>query len=619
MRWIRILIVALIVLNIALLWWWFTPRRPRTSLYTPARPDVPLMGTGTRPIDSPRGAYIVMLRQGRSAEVMKKLQDALAQTPDDALLHALRGGVLLSTCRTSEAATAIERALSIDPRCALALAFSGDLALARNDIPTAAAQYDSALIAASDPIDRLLILRRKAILQLWQNNLAEAQRTFAEAESKPQSRNPMLDIVRLSVLGDQAFLADAQGDSARSVELFEKMRDAMTSMQKGNQSPGNVARAQAQFAIQSARYSLLRGDAARAQALLEEVIQTQGESNQVDTLLIDAFLLQGKKREAERIVLPSYLRLQPQVDLGLVYPQLRPPPYVSSSAPKAQRGSPAPTPRPAPAIPMSKADQEAMSELLAFRKENRIDDAIAFCKNALERDPKRGIFLGNLAMLCESRGAVTDARTYAQRALAVGPNQEAWHALGLIALREGQLDNALAAFEKEQDIGLGLDANRGGRGALGKAYVLLWMQGPAAARAALDRFAAERSGAADLADGLLATLDLIEGQPDSAVARMRAMATAATGKSYATRTYIELARLLTRVDQPEEALKILQQAARDPLKDERAYRWIDSARLDVLCTTPKQPDVPAAGAFSQITFLASPEGLQLWKARYDKR
>jgi tetratricopeptide (TPR) repeat protein len=89
--------------------------------------------------------------QGRDAEVMERIDAVLAQHPEAAALHAVRGSALRRAHREPEAIAALERALALDAQQLPALLELAQWRADAGDVEAAVALYDRAV--AVDPDD----------------------------------------------------------------------------------------------------------------------------------------------------------------------------------------------------------------------------------------------------------------------------------------------------------------------------------------------------------------------------------------------------------------------------------------------------------------------------------
>jgi adenylate cyclase len=80
----------------------------------------------------------------------------------------------------------------------------------------------------------------------------------------------------------------------------------------------------------------------------------------------------------------------------------------------------------------------------------RKDDAVALARRAVELDPLSFVAQGNLALRCLNAGLLEEAHAAVSSALQLNPGGPMLHwLLGTIRLEQGQLEQALAEFEKE--------------------------------------------------------------------------------------------------------------------------------------------------------------------------
>lgn len=135
---------------------------------------------------APRFAMALLFRAiGRDNQALQSLRQALNRDPVHVEAMALRGDILVSRKRLSEAQPYLEDALAIDPNSADALAGMGRLLLAKGEPTKALACFRRAL--ATDPDlaqGHLLMARTLLALEQGEEGLAFAERAI---ELDPQS------------------------------------------------------------------------------------------------------------------------------------------------------------------------------------------------------------------------------------------------------------------------------------------------------------------------------------------------------------------------------------------------------------------------------------------------
>lgn len=172
--------------------------------------------------DDPRAAWLWLMAQPYTSDAaVKILREAAAAHPGEALRHAALGAALLTSDQAPMARVSLEQALRLDPRCALAHAFTGDLALHEGDTEAAARAYHTAadLCAKGDPVDAVTADHRLTAMLLWSGDERGARAALRHGEtSLPQKTGAL----RALLQRDQALVSDTAGDHAAAARWLAK-------------------------------------------------------------------------------------------------------------------------------------------------------------------------------------------------------------------------------------------------------------------------------------------------------------------------------------------------------------------------------------------------------------
>lgn len=182
---------------------------------------------------------------------------ALRQTveahPRDALWHGVLGAALIRSDQALLARPCLDDALHLDPTCALALAFKGDVSLHDDDPKGAEVEYLEAVKRAGKaPLDTAVACHRLCAVQLWRGDRKGARRAVEKGLPAAREASPAL---QAQLLFDKAAVEDADDDTAAAIRALEESRAAR---------PGRDA------TLRLAGYLLLSGYPDKAEPLIRQ-------------------------------------------------------------------------------------------------------------------------------------------------------------------------------------------------------------------------------------------------------------------------------------------------------------------------------------------------------------
>jgi len=156
------------------------------------------------------------LKSGRAADARKRIEAALANRPDSAHLHAMRGRVALAEGRRDAAAAAFERSLALQPNEGVALSGLAILYKENGDLAKATETMQKAVAAAPDNADYAYMAAR---MVFEQGDRAAARQAFERVlRDHPDSAAAANDLAFL-LAEDASDLALAQRHAERAVRL----------------------------------------------------------------------------------------------------------------------------------------------------------------------------------------------------------------------------------------------------------------------------------------------------------------------------------------------------------------------------------------------------------------
>lgn len=204
--------------------------------------------------DTPREAYIWLLRQDAVSDAtVATLRQTVDAHPGDALWHVMLGAALIASDQVLLARPTLDDALRLDPTCALALAFMGDVSLHDEDPKAAEARYlESVGRAGKESLDVAVACHRLGAARLWRGDRKGAREAVEQGLAAARKSAPEL---QAQLLFDKAAVDDADGDSAAAIRALEESRAAR---------PGRDA------TLRLAGYLMLSGYPDKAEPLIRE-------------------------------------------------------------------------------------------------------------------------------------------------------------------------------------------------------------------------------------------------------------------------------------------------------------------------------------------------------------
>ncbi|RMH45061.1 MAG: hypothetical protein D6689_00795 [Deltaproteobacteria bacterium] len=249
------------------------------------------------------------LAAGDPAGAEALLAEALAERPDDAAAHALRGAALLACGRPAEAAAAFAEAVALDPDDADAHVGAGEAALALGDAAAAVAAFRRALaVAGGDAARRAAAYRGLGAAHRAAGDvdraIRELRKAVAEAPADPES---LAALGAALVDGGAAAAGEARRHLARACARSDAPAAAWAALGRAELALGHVDEADAAFARAGddvdavagrGDVALARGDADEARALYRAAIARAPGRADLHVRLGDAARAAGRPDEA---------------------------------------------------------------------------------------------------------------------------------------------------------------------------------------------------------------------------------------------------------------------------------------------------------------------------------
>lgn len=245
---------------------------------------------------SPLAAWQLLQREPRPAIAVAYFMEQSQANPKDADLQAYLGWACVYSGSLEQGRQALDKALELNPSCALAHLFHGDLAVAEGNLDKARESYHKALTLAeagslTGPL--AAALHREGSVLLWKGDLKGAKERYDRAFEL--TKTPDLAVMQPRIIAAQALVAELSDDAGNALRLLEEWQKVA----QGTAQEGEVAGPRlAYYLLKSKQYD-------KAEAVLKDAL-ANGSINNVTArlLLVACYLQSGKKGEARRLAIP---------------------------------------------------------------------------------------------------------------------------------------------------------------------------------------------------------------------------------------------------------------------------------------------------------------------------
>jgi len=231
---------------------------------------------------------------------------------------------------------------------------------------------------------------------------------------------------RLTAQNNRGLIAMDEGDVDGAITQFE------AALGRGAADP--------EVKVNLARAWLVKGDAARARAVAEEVVRADPHSKQALSILAGVAIREGKLDEAEA-TLKRALAIDPTFTVALT--------KMGEVLQRQGRDDEAlqSFERSVAIAPLSPVEYNAIGNL--HRRHQRLDQAIAAYRDALRADPQYIGAYNNLGLCLQERGRLDEAEALYQKGLAIRPeNPILRNSLATLFEARGRRTEALAEVER---------------------------------------------------------------------------------------------------------------------------------------------------------------------------
>ena len=411
---------------------------------------------------------------GRSEEALASCDRALNVDPRRADAWATKGAVLAAAGRSSDAVTCYEKALAIDKRNIVAWCGKGSALAAAGRHSEALICLDHAL--AIEPTNAAALLGR-AISADSEGRLSDAAtslRRFIEvagptyADEIAAAKKHLADLVRRETqtndeaverLNNEGLVLKQRGEVADALVCYDEALGMAPQRADIWCNKGNALHAigRTREALQCFDKAVAinpkdmkswcnRGVALKALGRMDEAITAYDRALEIEPLDVKTWFNKANAFAALEKYRDAMVCFQKAHDLG--------DPNASRYVEQCRRLIHAGTPDPVPAVKSTNDAQEQFAKAANLAASGRHADAVSCYENGLGLDPGNAEAWFNMGHAIGLLGRHRDVVRCCDRALKIHPNFSAlWILRGLGFLSMDQFDDAMASFEKAQQLG----------------------------------------------------------------------------------------------------------------------------------------------------------------------